>query len=193
MKTLIVDSATNLLYVSLVVDNDLIYESYIASKHDHASSILVEIKKALTKAQIEIADLDKVIVGVGPGSYTGVRMGVTVGKMIATLKPQIKIYSISTLLLMSSACQGKTIAMIDARRGNCFGCIYDSIKDEYIVEEALVEKETLLANSYDNVVTEDAFKVDAFKVIKLAKLVVEPRTLIPNYLRATEAERNLNA
>ena len=165
---------------------------YIASKHDHASAILVEIKKALIKAQIEIADLNKVIVGVGPGSYTGVRMGVTVGKMITTLKPHIKLYSISTLLLMSSACEGKTVAMIDARRGNCFGCLYDWKKAEYVVSEALVAKEILLANDYDSLVTEDAFKVDAFKVIELARLVAEPRTLVPNYLRATEAERNLN-
>ena len=66
-------------------------------------------------------------------------------------------------------------------------------KDSYIVDEALTLRSDLASISVDCSVNEAEYKVDALKVIKLAKKVEEPRTLVPNYLRDTEAERNLNA
>ncbi|MDE5546629.1 MAG: tRNA (adenosine(37)-N6)-threonylcarbamoyltransferase complex dimerization subunit type 1 TsaB [Anaeroplasmataceae bacterium] len=192
MKTLIIDSATNVLYTALCFDEKVIYESYVPGKHDHASVILVEVEKACSKGNIDLIEIDRVVVGVGPGSYTGVRMGVAVGKMIATLESKIKLYEISTLKLMASGIDGLVLASIDARRGNCFGCILDTTTNTYIVSEALVEKTSLEQNKFDASVSESEYKVNPLKVIKWAKEVAEPRTLVPNYLRETEAERNLH-
>lgn len=192
MKTLIIDSATNVLYTALCLDENVIYESYVPGKHDHASVILVEVEKACSKGNIDLIDIDRVVVGVGPGSYTGVRMGVAVGKMISTLESKIKLYEISTLKLMASGIDGLVLASIDARRGNCFGCILDTTTNTYIVPEALVEKTSLEQNQFDASVNENEYKVNPLKVIKWAKEVVEPRILVPNYLRETEAERNLH-
>lgn len=192
MKTLILDSATNILYTCLLDDKEIVYETYVKGKNDHASSILVEVNNAITKLGITLRDLDNVIVGYGPGSYTGVRMAVTVGKMIATMEPKIKLSTISTLLLMGSGQKGIMLIDIDARRGNCFGCIYDFKNLKYVVEESLILKETLLANNFEKEVNENEFKVDPFVVVKLAKLVDDPRLVVPNYLRDTEAERNLH-
>lgn len=191
MKTLILDSATNILYTCLLVDSEVIYESYVEGKNDHAVAILNEVSNACNKGNIELMEVDNIIVGIGPGSYTGVRMAVTVGKIITTLEPKIKLYSISTLVLMASGSKGRVLSCIDARRGNCFGTIYDLNSNKYIVEEALVEKDKLTENSYDSMVTENSYKVDANNVFSLASIVEEPRTLVPNYLRTTEAERNL--
>ena len=65
--------------------------------------------------------------------------------------------------------------------------------DSYVQEESLYERTILEANTYDYKVDENEYKVNPLKVISLANLVEEPRTLVPNYLRDTEAERNLNA
>lgn len=192
MKTLIIDSATNVLYTALCIDEEIIYESYVLGRHDHASVILVEVSKACEKANIDLNSIDKVIVGIGPGSYTGVRMGVTVGKMIATLESHIKLYQISTLKLMASGTEGLVLASIDARRGNCFGCIIDTIHHAYCVKEGLIERTILEQNSFEYKVDENQFKVNPLKVMSWAKEVIEPRTLEPNYLRETEAERNLH-
>lgn len=192
MKTLIIDSATNVLYTALCFDEKVMYESYVPGKHDHASVILVEVEQACLKGNIDLIDIDRVVVGIGPGSYTGVRMGVAVGKMLATLESKIKLYEISTLKLMASGTEGMVLASIDARRGNCFGCILDTTTNTYIVSEALVEKVSLEQNQFDASVNENEYKVNPLKVIKWAKEVVEPRTLVPNYLRETEAERNLH-
>lgn len=192
MKTLIIDSSTNVLYTALCIDDQVIYESYVPGKHDHASVILVEVEQACQKANIDLIQLDQVIVGIGPGSYTGVRMAVAVGKMIATLESQIQLYTISTLKLMASGYSGKVLSSIDARRGNCFGCVLDTNSNRYLVQEALIEKEVLSANAFDFSVDENNYKVNPLAVISWASLVEEPRTLVPNYLRETEAERNLH-
>ena len=193
MKTLILDSATNKLYVSLVIDEQIVYETYTSSEKGHAKTIMVEIDNACKKANIELINIDQVVVGIGPGSYTGVRMSVTVGKRLATMANDIKLLSISTLVLMASGYTGNVLSTIDARRGNCFGMIYDMNSDSYVQEEALYERTILEANTYDYKVDENEYKVNPLKVISLANLVEEPRTLVPNYLRDTEAERNLNA
>lgn len=193
MKTLILDSATNKLYVSLVIDEIVVYETYTSSEKGHAKTIMVEIENACKKGGIELINVDKVIVGIGPGSYTGVRMAVTVGKMMATMAESIKLYSISTLVLMSSGYEGIVLSTIDARRGNCFGMIYDMNSDSYVQNEALYERALLENNVFNYKVDENEYKVNPLKVISFASMVDEPRTLVPNYLRDTEAERNLNA
>ena len=66
MKTLILDSATKLLYTALIDEKTVLYESYIKGQNDHAKSIFVEIEKACTQAKINLADVDRVIVGFGP-------------------------------------------------------------------------------------------------------------------------------
>ena len=193
MKTLILDSATNKLYVSLVIDEIVVYETYTSSEKGHAKTIMVEIENACKKGGIELINVDKVIVGIGPGSYTGVRMAVTVGKMMATMAESIKLYSISTLVLMASGYEGIVLSTIDARRGNCFGMIYDMNSDSYVQNEALYERALIENNEFNYKVDENEYKVNPLKVISLASMVDEPRTLVPNYLRDTEAERNLNA
>ena len=193
MRTLILDSATNKLYVSLVIDGNVVYETYTSSEKGHAKTIMVEIDLACKAGNIELAKIDNVVVGIGPGSYTGVRMAVTVGKMLATMSDSIKLYTISTLVLMASGMEGKVLSTIDARRGNCFGCVYDLSKGSYVQNEGMYERTVLEETGFDVSVDENEYKVDPLKVIELSTLVDEPRTVVPNYLRDTEAERNLNA
>jgi len=191
MYSLILDSATKILYIALVKDNALLEDIYVNGQNDHAKNIVSKIDDLLKKYNIESKDLNEVICGYGPGSYTGVRMAVTVAKMISVFM-NIPLYTISTLLLMASGKKGKVLSMIDARRGNSFGMIFDMDKNAYIVEEALYSTEELMKNNYDNVVSENDFKVDPIYCLKNKKLVENPDLLIPNYLRETEAERNLN-
>ena len=189
MYNLILDSSTKILYVALTKDDEIVYENYIEGRNDHVKNIVFEVNEALNKASITSFDLDKFIVGYGPGSYTGVRMAVTVAKMMAIFAKN-KLYTISSLLLMASGTKGVVKSEIDARRGNAFAGIYDILNDKIILEEAMYSYEKL--DEYEGTtVCDDSFKVDPFYVIKKAKLVDEPHLLVPNYLRDTEAERNL--
>ncbi len=193
MYSLILDSSTKILYVALISDNKVLYEDYTEGRNDHAKNIVFKVNEALEKNNITTDDLNEVVVGIGPGSYTGVRMAVTVAKMLAVFKKNIKLYTISTLKLMASGKDGVVLTQIDARRGNCFGMIIDTKKNEYIVNEALISYEELKNNDYEYEVNEGEFVVNPFYVLKNKVAVDEPHLLVPNYLRDTEAERNLNA
>ena len=192
MYSLILDSATKILYVALIKDNETLYESYIEGKNDHAKNIVAKVDEALKKSNITVNELNEVIVGIGPGSYTGVRMAVTVAKMLAVFKKNIKLYSISTLKLMASGYDGIVLSMIDARRNNSFGMIIDMNKNEYIINECLIANDELKNNKYDEIVTDSSYTVDPIYVLNNKVLVEEPHLLVPNYLRDTEAERNLH-
>ena len=193
MYSLILDSSTKKLYVCLVSDNKILFEKYIEGRNDHAKNIVATIDEALKSAEIDSDKLNEIIVGVGPGSYTGVRMAVAVAKMMAVFKKNIKLYTISTLKLMSSNKKGLVLTSIDARRGNCFGMIIDNDNLKYVINEGLISYDELKNNKYDVEVTENDFVVDPFYVINNKQLVSEPHLLVPNYLRDTEAERNINA
>lgn len=188
MYSMIVDSSTKTLYIGLVKDSKVIDERYVSGRNDHAKNILATIENVLSKANIKINELDRIICGVGPGSYTGVRMAVTVGKMIAT-NTNVKLYSISTLYLMSSGYNGRVVAYIDARRGNSFSAAY--LDDNLECDEALRNTLEFLEEYKDYTkVSEDNIKVDALKVINKAIRYDNPHGFVPNYLRETEAERN---
>ncbi len=191
MYSLILDSSTKILYVALVKDNTLLEDIYVSGQNDHAKNIVSKVDELLKKYNIATKDLSEVVCGYGPGSYTGVRMAVTVAKMI-TVFMNIPLYTISTLKLMASGSKGKTLAIIDARRGNSFGMLYDMDNNKYIIEEALYNTEELKNNAYDNIVTESDYRVDPIYCLNNKAKVENPDLLIPNYLRETEAERNLN-
>ena len=189
MYSLILDSSTKKLYVSLVNDNKVLFEKYIDGRNDHAKNIVSTVDLALKSNNIETKDLSKVIVGYGPGSYTGVRMAVTVAKMITSFM-NIELYTISTLKLMASGSKGTVKALIDARRGNAFAGVFDMENNKDVLAEGMYSYEKLNEFMFDTI-DENNFVVDPIKCINLAAKVDEVDLLVPNYLRDTEAERNL--
>ena len=187
MYTLIIDSATKVLYHALVKDDKVVKEIYTKGQNDHAKNIVSLIEKMLKEENITVDNLDKIVCGIGPGSYTGVRMAVTVAKMLSSFK-RIPLYEISTLKLISSGESGKVLAMIDARRGNAFSAIYQD--SNLVLSEAMRAKEEVMKESYDAIADESNYKVDPIKAIAYSVRHENPHSLNPNYLRETEAERN---
>lgn len=188
MLELVLDSATKKLYIALVLDKKVVFEKYYTEKNAHATHIVDGINLGLISINRKVKDIDHIVCGVGPGSYTGVRMAVTVAKMLSSLG-NISLSKISTLRLMASSEKTKCLAYIDARRGNAFAGIFDDNK--VILEDSFIELDKIEKNSYEKIISEDNFVVNPLKVIELATKVDEPDLLVPNYLRDTEAERNL--
>ncbi len=190
MYKLLVDSSTKTLYIALVDDNKVLEEMYVEGRNDHAKNIVSKISEILKNNNIKVEDLEGIYVGVGPGSYTGVRMAVTVGKMIST-NTKVLLYGFSSLYMQSSGYDGKVLSYIDARRGNSFNVVYNNSLEE--ISEGMRSTTEMFLN-YPNykVVSEDNIKVDPIKVINHSKLCENPHGFVPNYLRETEAERNLN-
>ena len=126
MISLFIDTSILFPTVSIIRDNEELYRFHEQIKSDMSSKILSIIDAGLKKTDLSLKSIDKIFVVTGPGSFTGVRIGVTIAKTIAwSLKK--KIIPISSLEYMATSSTNKkyVIPMIDARRNNVFSGIYD--------------------------------------------------------------------
>lgn len=190
MKTyLIIDTATDVLYVAVYKHGTLAFESKEKGSKDHAVKLMPLVIDALAQTGTSQGDLSGIIAGVGPGSYTGVRMGVVVAKMLAK-EWNVKLYSTSTLTLMASSHQGQIIAYIDARREHVFGSILlIEPTVEVLLEPVYIAKEALFKQAPE-ATRVDTLNPDIPRLIEQA--MFEPVQVIddfqPNYARRTHAE-----
>jgi tRNA threonylcarbamoyladenosine biosynthesis protein TsaB len=189
-----IDTATEYVFLSLVIDGTEVGSFYKNDINNHAVTIMPMLDQLLKNAGLVLKNIDEVIVGVGPGSYTGVRIGVSIAKMIGYLN-DIPVKTISTLALMASSSSAKTIlALIDARRGNAFMAVYrhgENGLEEYI-SERLMNQETFIKTLPLDALLVTSGKPDVSKIINSPLLHEVPNIheLVPNYLQITEAERN---
>ena len=139
------------LSIAKNVRGDSPKESFVPfgeSQKDHASWLHITIKEIFEKNSLELRSVDAVAVTGGPGSYTGLRIGMATAKGIcfALNKPLI---SLNTLLVMANAAKQENAdllcPMIDARRMEVFTAIYT--KELEIVREPAAM--TLHENSFD--------------------------------------------
>ena len=191
MLNLILDTSTKYLYIGLVQDDVILAEKVFEGSKNHAGNSVYQIDLLLKEQNLKISDLSNVYCGFGPGSYTGVRISVTIAKMLASFT-DINLYGVSSLFLAGSGYDNKNVAvMFDARRGNSFSACFG----ENIIPDKLRSNEEFLnsVNAFDDViiVNESNFKVNPLKVIENAFKVEDVEAFVPNYLRITEAEYNL--
>jgi len=195
MKYLFIDSATATLVVAIVIDGEITYMYNKQTGKNMSSVIMPVVEEAFKKSKIKPENLDKIFVANGPGSFTGIRVGLAVAKTMAW-SLNIPIIPISSLeVIASTHNNGNNIALIDARRGYVFTGTYD--QDLNVIEE---DKHKLLDDiiiqgtfvSYDNF---NGIKpeIDILKIIKKHENDngENPHKVNPKYLKLTEAEENL--
>jgi len=126
----------------------------------HASFLQVAIEALVAKTAIPLNTMDAIAVTMGPGSYTGLRVGLSSAKGIAYAlnKP---IIGLSTLALLANAAsklpwfsekkeQVQIFAMIDAKRMEVFGAIYDSKLNTSLLEQAIEINSSYLSRLIEN-------------------------------------------
>lgn len=206
MMSLFIDTSNSKLIVGIINEQESKLIAYYNEilKGDMASKALDIIKDCIDESNIKPNDIDKIYVVTGPGSFTGIRIGVTIGKTFAWALNK-KIIPISELeLLASTKVDTKYIVpMIDARRDAVYAAIYDNelnivLEDTYISLEELTKKlpEEYTMISNDEIVNYNTNKadIDIMKIVNKHKNDegVNPHHLNPRYLKITEAEANLN-
>lgn len=194
LKTLVIDSATPHLFVALYEDNVELSSYYKEGHNDHSVKLMIELENIIDNQGLSIKDIDRIIVGIGPGSYTGLRVGVVVAKMFGwTL--DVPVYSVSSLaLLASSVDSGKVIPAVDARRGNAFLGLYECSDNilKLLEEEQLTNLETYnKEHELANTIFFGKPKLECIFNSSLLTKVDDIHQLTPNYLRITEAEKNV--
>ena len=204
MIKLFIDTATSRLIVGIYKDNKELYSENVEAHNDLSSRVLPTIKKICEEVNIKINDVDEIYVVNGPGSFTGIRVGVTIAKTLAWSLNK-KIYTVSELQLQASAPKTKYIVpMIDARRGYVYAGVYNKnlksiIKDQYIKLEDLKDlvseysTDELTFVSYDKFENAVVPEIDVERLLTKGKFKeINPHNVNPNYLKKTEAEEKLN-
>ena len=198
MISLFLDTCNHKIIIGLLKDNKLIDSVNFINDNNLSEKLLPSIKEILDKNNINKKELNKIFISVGPGSFTGIRIGVTVAKTIAwALK--IKIIPISSLEVMASTSDSEYICpIIDARRGFVYASLYDSnlntiIEDKYINLDELmdsVNKYNVDFISYDEITNciEPNPNIEKIVAKHMNDKDINPHSVNPIYLKRTEAE-----
>lgn len=146
MYQLLLDSSNVYLSVGLAKDGKVVDRTYYEAWQRQSEMMVTEVDKILERNKITKEELGGVVVGIGPGSYTGVRIGVTIAKTIAyTL--HIKIYTKSSLSLLKDA-EKPTICLFNARSGRSYFAVYEGSKA--IVKDCVLTNDEVLSYIKDH-------------------------------------------
>ncbi len=196
MKTLFLDTSS--FYINIATsDNDKIVVHH-QEKNDQKLSerIFFLIEDVIEKSNFLLSDIDKIYVVNGPGSFTGIRVGITIAKTLAwNLK--IPICTISTLMMMSSGYKETTIPLIKDRNGFVYSGLYNEeamkSNDIYIkLEELVISNKKYKFLSYEEVEGVEVFepKVDIIEIIKKFKDEKENvHSVKSNYIKKMDVEK----
>ena len=137
MNSLFIDTSTKYLCIGIAKDNNVIYKYQQEAIKKQSELTIPFLKKALDENNLTLNDIDEVNVTIGPGSFTGIRIGMCVAKVLASMK-NIPLKAISSLNAYASL--GKKIVILDAKAKRVYLGIYkDNVK---VIDEMLVEIET---------------------------------------------------
>ena len=204
------DTSTSFLYSALYKDGNVIASIKEQLNRDLSRDSLYLINEMFDKNNVKIDDIEKIIVVNGPGSFTGIRIGLSIAKVFAWAKkiPIIPISSLEAMAFSDTTDANYIVPMIDARREFVYSSIYDKLNKSFILNEQHISLKTLLI-TLDNLegkivfVSNEKFDInyeikeyepDYKKIIDIVK-DREPQNvhaIDANYLKRTEAEENLD-
>jgi tRNA threonylcarbamoyladenosine biosynthesis protein TsaB len=167
---LCLETATTNCSVALSVNGSVIaFKEDRSSKYSHAEKLHPFIEDVLRDAKLQMSDLDAIAVSKGPGSYTGLRIGVSAAKGLCFAQ-DIPLISVLTLRSMVNPLKVKSdfrIPMLDARRMEVYAAVFNSSNKE--IRETGAE-----------ILNEDSFSeyLDQGKVVFLGDGITKFRKLI---------------
>lgn len=130
MLILGIDTSTKVGSVALFDDKKgVLAEVIINTKSNHSDTIMSAIDYILNLADCSVDDLDKIAVTVGPGSFTGIRIGIAIAKALV-FKKDIKMTAMNTLDLLAheTSYKGKILSIIDARKERVYYALYENME-----------------------------------------------------------------
>lgn len=126
MKVLAIDTSNYVMGVALLDEQEVVGEIITNVKKNHSVRLMPAIEQLLKECDTKPSELGKIVVAAGPGSYTGVRIGVTVAKTLAW-SLQIPITGVSSLEVLAanaSYFDGYICPLFDARRQQIYTGLY---------------------------------------------------------------------
>ncbi|WP_296114861.1 tRNA (adenosine(37)-N6)-threonylcarbamoyltransferase complex dimerization subunit type 1 TsaB [uncultured Anaerococcus sp.] len=217
MNYLAIDTSTMVSTVTVADGEEILGDFNVNQLKTHSESLVPMIESLLELLGMTVKDIDKFIIADGPGSFTGLRIGMTIAKTLAQVEKK-ELLTISTLKALAAGSTSKRakLALLDARSTRVYGALYDSNLEE-IIPQNLYEIDDLA-----KLVNEKNFEIEMIGLLndryfdKFERAVKAPininncigKSLIriaqeenikarplyeisPNYLRKSQAEREL--
>lgn len=197
MKTLFIDTSFSDVSIAILKDNKIISSIQNNIPNEHSIYAHPYIEKVLKDSNTLPKEIDNIMVVNGPGSFTGVRIGLTIAKVYAYLE-NIPVTLISSLKTLALSEKGEYIlSLIDARNDNYYLGLYDKNYNDVIKEQFTNIKEVQeLLNKYSNIkiVTNSKINLDNYQLItniNIENIVnyyqdkeqVNAHQVLPNYLK----------
>ncbi|PTQ53782.1 MAG: TsaB protein, required for threonylcarbamoyladenosine (t(6)A) formation in tRNA [Hydrogenibacillus schlegelii] len=154
MLTLAFDTSALPLSVALVDGEHILAEWTAAARLNHAEALYPALQALFDRAGVAKRSVQSIVVARGPGSYTGVRIGVTAAKALAYALgvPLTGVSSLAALALaVPPGVSGRIVSLIDARRGRAYAAVYRWDGDRLVREraEGVIEVAALVAELAD--------------------------------------------
>jgi tRNA threonylcarbamoyladenosine biosynthesis protein TsaB len=117
------DTSTPVTSVAVLGDDELELHDE-GGKPRHAQTLQPLLEDVLARAGASWEDVERLCVGVGPGGFTGLRLGIATARAIAQAR-DLPVVPVSSLDALAAGHEGRVAAVIDARRGEVFAAIYE--------------------------------------------------------------------
>lgn len=185
MYTLLIDTHNDKIILILFKENKVISKKEIETHQSHSVTTMPILVEILEEVGIDIKELEEILVVNGPGSFTGVRIGVTIAKTIAyTLQIPIKV--LSSLLIKAVSFVHEAVRIVEREKNGVFLGTFDE-------NNQLVEEYTYVSNNKYVSKKEDIEKVemDYEKILEFSKSLesMNPHEVKPLYVKKIEVQR----
>jgi len=128
VRVLGIDTATRHASIGICQDNEILAEKTEKQVASHAALILPLVESVLLEARLEVDQLDAIAVSAGPGSFTGLRIGLSVAKGLACATTA-RLVGVSTLEALARTvvdCSGPIWTLLDARKGELYAASFEA-------------------------------------------------------------------
>jgi len=215
MLILGIDTSTKICTCSIFdSENGVIAETSLSVKKNHSNIVMPIIDNLFKISDLNINDIDKIAVAIGPGSFTGVRiaLGIAKGLAMALNKPLIAVNELDILEAIADGNENEVIPLIDARKERVYYKYQEKYVDDYLInlisnfdknkkyifvgDGAINYKNILKDNLGDNAIVlpmYNAFpRASILCELALNKEEANIYTLEPEYISKSRAEKNFN-
>ena len=222
MKILAIDTSSEICSVAILENDTVIAENSLNDGKTHSENLMTIMENILAENETKLNDIDMIACSVGPGSFTGIRIGVSSIKAIAEVLdvPVAAVTSLETLARNIEEKDATIVSLIDAKNDQVYAGIFDENydkKEEYIADSiynvvekikeyeniifvgsAAIKYMNLLNENFENVRIAEVNIQTASNVGKIGykkhkeKDLTSADTIMPMYLRKSQAERMKN-
>ncbi len=156
MKILGIDTATPILALGIIEEDKVLSEIRFNAGQTHAQILLPNIEKILKDSSLQLEDLDGIALSIGPGSFTGLRIGLATAKGLcfASGKPLLSVSTLDGLVYFNRSLPYPLVPVLDAKKNEVYSAVYNTREGvlERISDYWVLSAEKLVAKIPEEVI-----------------------------------------